>query len=78
MTQQEVSEIASIAPETLSRLERNKVAASLDLTARLAEALGVKLLNLVKGLDDPQVHELVRAVKMLMDLGAADPLRRPT
>lgn len=39
MTQQEVSEIAAIAPETLSRLERNKVAASLDLTARLAAGI---------------------------------------
>lgn len=101
MTQQEVSEIAAIAPETLSRLERNKVAASLDLTARLAAALGVKvddllnppkeakrstlrpaearLLNLVNGLDEPQVHELVRALKILMELGAAaGPLRKPT
>lgn len=47
MTQQEVSEIATIAPETLSRLERNKVAASLDLTARLAAALGVKVDDLL-------------------------------
>ena len=91
LTQAELGELAEVAPETLSRIERNKLSASLDLARRLAEALGVtiddllkkpsaaktpalrpaeaRLVALVRDLDEPQVHEVVRAVKSLMDLG---------
>lgn len=92
LTQAELGELAEVAPETLSRIERNKLSASLDLARRLAQALGVtvddllkkpsaskkgpdlrpaeaRLVALVRDLDEPQVHEVVRAVKTLMDMG---------
>lgn len=91
LTQAELGELAEVAPETLSRIERNKLSASLDLARRLAEALGVtvddllrkpsaskkgpelrpaeaRLVALVRDLDEPQVHEVVRAVKTLMGI----------
>lgn len=90
LTQAELGELAEVAPETLSRIERNKLSASLDLARRLAQALGVtvddllkkpsaskrpelrpaeaRLVALVRDLDEPQVHEVVRAVKTLMDV----------
>ena len=91
LTQAELGELAEVAPETLSRIERNKLSASLDLARRLAQALGVtiddllkkpsaaktptlrpaeaRLVALVRDLDEPQVHEAVRALKTLMELG---------
>lgn len=90
LTQAELGELAEVAPETLSRIERNKLSASLDLARRLAQALGLtvddllkkpsaakaptlrpaeaRLVALVRDLDEPQVHEVVRAVKTLMDI----------
>lgn len=92
MTQHQVAEIADVAPETLSRIERNRLAASLDLTRRLAEALEVsvddllaarpptknrslrsaeaRLLGLVRHLDDAQVDDIVRALRLLLAVGA--------
>lgn len=92
MTQSQVAEIADVAPETLSRIERNRLAASLDLTRRLADALEVKvddllmrpaaekkrrlrgaearLLSLVRKLDEPQIDDIARAVRLLLDVGA--------
>lgn len=92
MTQGQVAEVADVAPETLSRIERNKLAASLDLTRRLAEALEVKiddllsghrvpakrglrpaevrLVALVRRLDEPQVDEIARALRILLGVGA--------
>lgn len=91
LTQAELGELAEVAPETLSRIERNKLSASLDLARRLAQALGVtiddllkkpsaartptlrpaeaRLVALVRELDEPQVHEVVRALKTLMEMG---------
>jgi len=92
MTQEELAQAADVAPETVSRIERNRLSASLDLTRRLAEVMGLKvdellnpprastkpvlrpadarLLHLVRDLDEPQVMELVKAVKTLMRIGA--------
>jgi transcriptional regulator with XRE-family HTH domain len=47
LTQADLGEMADVAPETLSRIERNKLSASLDLTRRLAQALGVTVDHLV-------------------------------
>ena len=92
MTQLQVSELADVAPETLSRIERNKLAASLDLARRLASALEVKiddlfeprrppskrllrqaelrLLAVVRGLDEPQIDDITRALRTLLGVGA--------
>lgn len=59
MTQSEVAELADVAPETLSRIERNKIAASLDLTRRLAESLQVSIDELI----DPQRRPAKRALR---------------
>lgn len=48
MTQSEVAELADVAPETLSRIERNRISASLDLTRRLAESLQVSVDELLQ------------------------------
>lgn len=48
MTQSEVAELADVAPETLSRIERNRIAASLDLTRRIADALHVSIDELMQ------------------------------
>lgn len=100
LTQSEVAELADVAPETLSRIERNRIAASLDLTRRLAESLEVsvdelvhpsprppkaeprpaeaRLLHALRHLDDAQVDDVTRALKLLMGLsGSADAKRRP-
>ncbi|MBX3187295.1 MAG: helix-turn-helix transcriptional regulator [Labilithrix sp.] len=91
MTQSQVAEVADVAQETLSRIERNKLAASLDLARRLADALEVKvddllsarrlpprrglrpaearLLAVVRRLDEPQVDEVARALRLLLGLG---------
>jgi DNA-binding XRE family transcriptional regulator len=94
MTQSQVAELADVAPETLSRIERNKLAASLDLTRRLAAALDVKvddlfvsaerprprslprpaerrLLAMVRQLDEPQIDDIVRALRTLLAVGAS-------
>lgn len=42
LTQAELAERAEAAPETISRLERGKLAPSADLVERIALALGVK------------------------------------
>lgn len=47
LTQQAVAELADVAPETLSRIERNRLATSLDLTRRLASALEVSVDDLL-------------------------------
>lgn len=41
LTQAGLAEMTGVAPETLSRIERNKLSASLDLARRLAESLDV-------------------------------------
>jgi len=43
MTQAEIAELADVAPETVSRIERNKIATSLELTRKLADALHVSI-----------------------------------
>lgn len=48
LTQAQLGEIADVAPETLSRIERNKISASLDLARRLALALDVTIEELLK------------------------------
>lgn len=87
LTQQAVAELADVAPETLSRVERNRLATSLDLTRRLAAALEVtvddllgprraaaaptlrpaerRLLALVRRLDEAQVDDITRALRIL-------------
>lgn len=101
LTQSEVAELADVAPETLSRIERNRIAASLDLTRRLAESLDVsvdelvhpsprppraeprpseaRLLHVVRHLDDAQVDDVIRALKLLMGLSRPPeaPAKRP-
>lgn len=99
MTQLQVSELADVAPETLSRIERNKLAASLDLARRLADALEVKvddlfeprrppvkrvfrpaeirLLALLRGLDEPEIDDLTRALRLVLEVGSRRS-RRPT
>lgn len=47
MTQAEIAELADVAAETVSRIERNKIATSLDLTRRLADVLQVSVDELV-------------------------------
>lgn len=42
LTQAELAERVEAAPETISRLERGKLAPSADLVERIASALGVK------------------------------------
>lgn len=59
MTQSEVAELADVAPETLSRIERNKISASLDLTRRLAESLQVSIDELV----DPRRRPARRSLR---------------
>lgn len=91
LTQQQVAELAEIAPETLSRIERNRIAPSLDVVGRLADALRVRTsdlfvaapkpkartlrpsdrawLALVRDLDDAEVDDMVRAVKLMLRVG---------
>ncbi|MBK8995690.1 MAG: helix-turn-helix transcriptional regulator [Myxococcales bacterium] len=91
LTQQHVAELAAIAPETLSRIERNRIAPSLDVVGRLAAALRVKTsdlfaespkpkvralrpsdrawLALVRDLDDAEVDDMVRAVRLMLRVG---------
>lgn len=57
MTQSEVAELADVAPETLSRIERNKIAASFDLVTRIAAVLQVKIDDLVPGPGGKRVVE---------------------
>ena len=93
LTQQHVAELADIAPETLSRIERNRVAPSLDVVGRLATALRVRTsdlfadtpkpkgralrasdrawLALVRDLDDAEVDDMVRAVRLMLRVGRA-------
>jgi transcriptional regulator with XRE-family HTH domain len=93
MTQLQVAELADVAPETLSRIERNKLAASLDLARRLADALEVKvddlftarpaaakrrlrvaelkLLALLRRLDEPQIDDITRALRLMLEVGAS-------
>lgn len=93
LTQQHVAELADIAPETLSRIERNRVAPSLDVVGRLATALRVRpsdlfaeapkpkghalrpsdraWLALVRDLDDAEVDDMVRAVRLMLRVGRA-------
>lgn len=92
LTQTQVAELADVAPETLSRIERNRLAASLDLARRLAGVLDVtvddlfapsrpkkrgalrpaeaRLLALVRNLDEPQIDDIGRAVRLLLGVGA--------
>lgn len=89
LTQQEVAELADVAPETVSRVERNRMATSLEMTGKLATALGVsvdallsprdadqppqdlrpaerRLIAAVRGLDDAQVDDIARALRILL------------
>ena len=97
MTQLQVAELADVAPETLSRIERNKLAASLDLARRLAGALEVKiddlfaapratgerrlrvaevkLLALLRRLDEPQIDDVTRALRLILEVGGAGSAR---
>lgn len=60
LTQQHVAELAGIAPETLSRIERNRVAPSLDVVGRLAAALRVRPAELFSGGPKPKKGSLRR------------------
>lgn len=68
MTQTQVAEIADVAPETLSRIERNRLAASLDLTRRLAQALDVKVDDLLAEKAPPKRRALRPAEARLLGL----------
>ncbi len=95
MTQLQVAELADVAPETLSRIERNRLGASLDLTRRLAAALEVKvddllqsqrpatkrafrpaevrLLGLLRRFDEPQIDDITRALRLILEAAARLP-----
>lgn len=88
LTQLSLALAAEIAPETLSRIERDRFAPSPLVLTRLAQALGapvaslfetieepetpalrpceVRLLNLVRELDDKQVDRVVEALTLLL------------
>ncbi len=91
LTQSQVAELADVTPETLSRIERNRMSASLDLARRIASALHVsvddlfvsarplippslrpvdaRVLALLRRYDDAEVERLLRALRVLLDLG---------
>jgi transcriptional regulator with XRE-family HTH domain len=100
LTQQHVAELARIAPETLSRIERNRVAPSLEVVGRLAAALRVRpsdlfsgepkprkgtlrrcdreWLALVRDSDEADVHDMIRAVRLLIGVRRGRVRRPPT
>jgi len=49
MTQERLAFLAGIAPETVSRLERSQNEPSLEMLAKLAQALGVTIGELTRG-----------------------------
>lgn len=68
LTQAELGEIADVTPETLSRIERNKLSASLDLARRLALALDVTIDELLKKGAPPPKSKLRPAEARLVAL----------
>lgn len=95
LTQAQIAESVGVAPETMSRIERGRLAPSRDLISRLAEAIGIepgaffkrdavaikkpalrpvdrRLLTLVKDLPDALVEDVVRGVRLLIEVGRHD------
>lgn len=52
LTQEQAAERAGISPQYVSKIERGRCSPSLDVSTRLAAALGVKLATIVD-IDDP-------------------------
>ena len=98
MTQAQLSEAVSIAPETMSRIERGRLQPSTDLVSLFASALGVKpgdlfentgatprlpemrsvdrrLLLEVRDLPAELVEDVIRAVRLLIEVGRNAPER---
>lgn len=84
LTQEQLAEDLGVAVETISRIERNKLAPSADLIGRIAHALKVKPGDLFedrpvgpppKDLLRPVERQLLRLVRKLDDQAAEDLLR---
>jgi transcriptional regulator with XRE-family HTH domain len=96
LTQAQLAEAVSIAPETMSRIERGRLVPSTDLVGRLAGAIGVepgalfastpvspqkatlraverRLLQVVRDLPDELVEDVIRGVRLLVDVGREAP-----
>lgn len=84
-TQADLAEDLGVAVETISRIERNRLAPSVDLVGRIADVLGVKPSDLFE--DRPVVkakaaepmrpveRQLLRLVRKLDDQAAEDLLK---